>query len=310
MVKIKILRIIFLFSILLAAMTSAAFGAVVVGERVTFDLTFPRPREEVTPVVHFRVEGGPVNLSIGYSVSFPPPGPTGIGSPNTGTFNTGTHTFRLSRFTIPDPAPHEMCFSIYVRLAGGAGAPQPLISGACLRRDIRVASTGRGDRRVLPDLPSGTLPDLVVVRPHLRTSHGHTLSTLDRGTASGRADVYFGIANLGGTVAEGVEWKVVINFERCVYWDYNPGGLDRGGIPNIAARRVGSIPRIAPGQSVFVEVKFHEPVMTYIDSSQEQRWVPCEIRGVKIELDPSNRIREGNEGNTFIFPGSWTPIFE
>jgi len=309
MKKIRIFSFIFYFSILLATMSSASFAAVVVGERVTFSPPYTRPSEEVTPVVHFRVEGGPVNLSIGYTATFSS-GPPVEGAPKTGTFNTGTRTFQLSRLRIPDPAPYEICFTVNVSFVGTAGAPQTLISGACLKKNIRVAITGRGDRRVLPDLASGTLPDLVVVNPQLRTSHGHTLSTLDRGTAAGRADVHFGIANLGGTTAERVDWKVVINFERCVYWDYNPGGLDTGGIPPIAARRVGTIPRIAPGETVHVSTQFQESVMTYIDSGQEQRWVPCEIIGVKIELDPSNWIREGNEGNTFIFPGSRTPIVE
>jgi hypothetical protein len=304
MIKERIFYVILSLSILLAAMTSASFAAVIVGQRLAFDPPSPRPTEEVTPVVHFQVEGGPVNLSIGYTAVLSLSGATVIGTSITGTFPTGTNTARLSRLTIPDPAPNEISFSVFVKIAGGTGAPQSLISGAYLKRDIRVASTGRGYRGVLPDLSSGTLPDLVDIRPDISTRKPSGR------LGSGEAHIQFSIANVGGTVAEGVEWKVVINFNQCVYWDYNPGGLDRGGLPSIAAKRVGSIRRIAPGQSVFVEVKFHEPVMTYINSSQVQRWVPCEIVGAKIEIDPNNRIREGNEDNTFIFPRSLTPIHE
>jgi hypothetical protein len=277
---------------------------VVVGERVTFDSAFPRPGDEVTPIVHFRVEGGPVNLSIGYVTTSPLPYPTAL---SIGTFNTGAHNFRLSRFRIPDPAPSEICLSINVSFVGTAGAPQPLITGACLRGDIRVSGTGRGERHVLRDLPSWTLPDLAVVRHSLHTSHGYP-GTLGRGTA----DISFGIANLGGTAAEGVEWKVVLNFIDCVRELLGSGfgrRLDTSGLGAPPARRVGSIPRIAPGETVDVRARFSESRMSYITGSfrQEQRWVPCEIVGVKVEIDPNNRIREASEGNNiFIFPGSRT----
>ncbi|HEX9902824.1 MAG TPA: CARDB domain-containing protein [Acidobacteriota bacterium] len=304
MIKEKIFFAILSLAILLATMTSASLAAVIVGQRVTFDPAAPRPGETVTPVVHFQVEGGPVNLSLSYGAVLPSSGATVVGTAITGTFPTGTNTARLSRFTISDPAPHEICFSIFVKIAGGTGAPQLLIERACLKRDIRVASTGTGERGVLPDLASGTLPDLVIVRPELNTKKPSAY------LGAGEATVQFSIANLGGRVAEGVEWKVVINFDRCVRWDYNPGGLDRGGLPPVVAKRVGSIPRIAPGQSVFVNVKFNETVMTYIDSGQTQRWVSCDIYGAKIVVDPNNRIREGNEDNTFIFPRSRTPINE
>ncbi len=302
MKKIKIFSVIFPFFLLLAAMTTASFAAVVVGERVTFDRPYPRPGEEVTPVVHFRVEGGPVSLSISYNARFSSGLPL-IGAPTTGTFNTGTGTLQLSRLRIPDPAPYEICFTIYVSFVGRAEPPQLLISEACWKKNIRVATTGRGERRVLPDLVSGTLPDLVVVGPP-------NLETSERSgrLGSGRVDVRFGIANLGGTTAEGVDWKVVINYIRCVEM-VRLGHLETSGL-GVSTRRVGTIPRIAPGETVHVSTQFQESVMTYIDSGQEQHWVPCEITGAKIEVDPSNRIREQNETNTFIFPGSRTPIFE
>ena len=301
MKKIRIFSIILPFSILLATMTSASFAAVVVGERVTFDRPYPRPGDEVTPVVHFRVEGGPVNLSIGYTARFSSGLPL-VGTPTTGTFNTGTGTLQLSRLRIPDPAPYEICFAIYVSFVGRAEPPQLLISEACWKKNIRVAHTGRGERRVLPDLASGTLPDLVVIRPELDTSERSGR------LGSGRAYVRFGITNLGGTTAEGVEWKVVINYIRCVEM-VHLGHLETSGL-GASTNRVGTIPRIAPGETVHVSTQVNETVMTYIDSSQDQHWVPCEIVGAKIELDPSNRIREQNDDNTFIFPGSQTPIFE
>jgi len=304
MIKEKIFFVILSLSILLSAMTSASLAAVIVGQRVTFDPAAPRPGENVTPVVHFQVEGGPVNLSLSYGAVLPSSGATVVGTSINGTFPTGANTARLSRFTISDPAPHEICFNIFVKIAGGAGTPQLLISGACLRRDIRVASTGTGERGVLPDLASGTLPDLVIVRPELNTKIASAY------LGAGEATVQFSIANLGGRVAEAVEWKVVINFTECVHQSYVVGGIDSRGIPVIVAKRTGSIPRIAPGQSVFVNVKFSESVMTFIDSGQTQRWVPCDIYGAKIEVDPNNRIREGSEDNTFIFPRSRTPIKE
>jgi hypothetical protein len=302
MKKIKILSITFCFSILLAIMTSASLAAVVVGERVTFDRPYPGPGDEVTPVVHLRVEGGPVNLSISYTARFSSGLPL-MGTPTTGTLNTGTGTLRLSRLRIPDPAPYEICFTIYVSFVGGTEPPQLLISEACWKKNIRVAATGRSERRVLPDLASGTLPDLVVVGPP-------ELDTSERPgrLGSGRADVRFGIANLGGTAAEGVEWKVVINYFRCVEM-VHVGHLETSGL-GASSSRVGTIPRIAAGETVHVSTQFNETVMTYIDSGQEQHWVPCEIIGAKIELDPNNRIREQNDNNTFIFPGSRTPIFE
>ncbi len=104
MLKIKTFGIIFLSLILFAAMTSASFAAVVVGERVTFDRTYPRPGDEVTPVVHFRVEGGPVNLSIGYTATFSS-GPSVVLTSTTDTFNTGARTMQLSRLRIPNPVP-------------------------------------------------------------------------------------------------------------------------------------------------------------------------------------------------------------
>jgi len=305
MLKIKTFGIIFLFFfILFAAMTSASFAAVVVGERVTFDRTYPRAGDEVTPVVHFRVEGGPVNLSMGYTAAFSS-GASGVFTSRIGTFNTGAHTMQLSRLRIPNPAPNEICLTISVNLAGSAEPSQILISNACLRRDIRVASTGRGGRRVLPDLASGTRPDLVVLNPDLNTS------ARCGGLGGGRADVRFGIANLGGTAAEGVEWKVIINYHQCVRMrQWTPfETLETSGIPPITVRRVGTIPRIAPGETVPVSTHF-DTTMTYIDSGGDQQWVPCEILGVKIDLDPSNRIREQNDTNTFIFPGSRTPIAE
>ncbi len=307
MLKTRAFSIIFFFPILLASMVSVSFAAAIVGERVSFSPLYPRPGEEVTPIVHFRVEGGPVNLSIGYTATFPS-GSSMEGAPKTGNFDTGVRTLQLSRLRIPNPAPYEICLTAKVRFAGATEA-QTLVSGACLKKNIRVANAGRGDRRVLRDLPSSTRPDLVVVNPHLSTSHGHTLSPLDSGAAHGRAEVAFGVANQGGTAAEGVEWKVVINFSRCVE-TVSPFSLERSGIPRIAVRRVGTIPHIAPGETVPVSTHFQESEMTYIDSGGTQRWVPCEITGVKIELDPSNRIREENDTNIFIFPGSQTPIVE
>jgi len=304
MIKEKPFLVFLFLSVLFAALTSASFAAVVVGQSVTFDPAAPRPGEEVTPVVRFQVEGGPVNLSLSYVAELSYPHVTVVGTAITGTYPTGTNTARLSRFSIPDPAPNEICFSISVNKMGGGGAPQLLFDGVCLRRDIRVASAGRGERGVLPERASGTPPDLVIVKPELNTKKP------SRYLGAGEANVQFHVSNLGGTVAENVEWKVVINFDRCVRWDYNPGGVDRAGIPPVVAKRTGSIPRIAPGQSVFVNVKFSESLMTYIDSGQTQRWVPCDIFGAKIEVDPNSRIREGNEDNTFIFPRSRTPIKE
>ena len=303
MKKERVFYVILSFAILWMAVTSASWAAVVVGQRVTFEPAAPRPGESITPVVHFQVEGGPVNLSLSYVAELYSPRVTVVGTAIAGTFPTGANTARLSRFTVPDPAPVEISFSISVKREGGTGAPQLLVDKAYLRRDIRVISIGRGDRRALPDLASGTLPDLVIVKPELNTKKPSAY------LGAGEANVQFYVANMGGTTAENVEWKVIINYLKCIE-RVTPGRLNTSGIPTLVARRTGSIPRIAPGQSVFVSVKFNETVMTYIDSGQTQRWVSCDIVGGKIVVDPNNRIREGNEDNTFIFPRSRTPIEE
>lgn len=291
--------------IFVIAISSLSFAVTLVGERVVFEPPNPMPGQEVTPVVHFSVQGGPVYLGISYTIRGTPAAHT-----PTLSFNaiTGSNTLRLPSFRIPDPAPYEICFDISYFIVGANPARTGrLVSNACLKRNLRVASTGRGERRELPDLPvADSLPDLTVVRGEI----SHYPSQYAPG---GHANMHISIANLGGTTAENVPWKAIINYILCWYVDWSPGTLDTFGLGKSAVK-YGRIPRIAPGETVTVTAKFTEHVIETYDPwgrAHQKEWRYCEIFAARIDVDSPNRIRELNEGNnTFIFPWSRNPMWE
>lgn len=132
----------------------------IIGERVEFAPANPLPGQAVTLTVHFRVQGGPVSHATRMEVVTTPPAAAGPTAPTIilGSLDPGRHVQRFT-YTIPDPAPSRICFSIV-----------GLIRDACLESRIAVASIGVGLTTTASTTPSAApapVPGGVVEKPDL-----------------------------------------------------------------------------------------------------------------------------------------------
>lgn len=150
----------------------AAPGPAVIGKRVEFSPSSVAPGEQITPTVHFTVEGGRVELHAQWAIVLPPePGgrlrPTVVGSVVGGTFDPGDRSLALPLFEVPENI-SSLCFTVQAGI-GAAATRQTLVEGACLSEtvlSIRAADPGRNSRiRVMTPDPGTAVGDGVVFMP-------------------------------------------------------------------------------------------------------------------------------------------------
>jgi hypothetical protein len=131
---------------------------VVIGERVEFLPSNPRPGETVRMAVHFRVEVPPETpmASVRTEMSFTTDPRLIDGRSVGGIYFQGSHTLSFA-FIIPDPAPQRICFNVYAHFPGTGLTSALLIHNACLNARFHLASLGTGQRVVI-DSPPGSPP--------------------------------------------------------------------------------------------------------------------------------------------------------
>lgn len=165
-------KILSFFCLVISLPLLAATGPAVIGKRVEFSPSSVAPGEQITPTVHFTVEGGRVELYAQYVIVLPPgpggrPRPTVVGSVVSGTFEPGDRSLALPLFQVPQSI-SSLCFTVQAGI-GAAAARQTLVEGACLSEtvlSIRAADPGRNSSILVmtPD-PGTAVGDGVVFRP-------------------------------------------------------------------------------------------------------------------------------------------------
>ena len=115
-----VLLIVVFASIYALCVASSYAQTVVVGERIDFSPSDPRPGQTVFMAIRFRVEGSgprvPMDISVVEGTRTPDPAhPTLSG----GTFAPSSRPYTLNiGYRIPDPVPPRLCFSIYAHFPG------------------------------------------------------------------------------------------------------------------------------------------------------------------------------------------------
>ena len=157
---------------------SSFAGPTIMGESVEFllprDIRDIRSRPQITMMIHFRVEGGSVNLShMEFRTNPPPtvPPPTVIGGgpvTGSGTFNPGSHVAVLTYYLpldadgIPNLPSRSIAFDIWVNFQDARRYPQCIFSNACLETYMMLTSGGRGRRVATPMAP---MPPVKSIKP-------------------------------------------------------------------------------------------------------------------------------------------------
>lgn len=134
---------------------------IVIGERVEFSPSSPRPGQTLFIGIRFRVEGSgarvPMDISVVEGTRTPDPahptlsGSTFAPSPSPYTLNIG--------YRIPDRVPPRICFNIYAHFPGTGLRSALLFHNACLGARLYLASSGTAQRVMFVEgVPAGSPP--------------------------------------------------------------------------------------------------------------------------------------------------------
>ncbi len=134
---------------------------VIVGERIEFSPSNPRPGQILFMGIRFRVEGSgsrvPMDISVVEGTRTPDPAhPTLSG----GSFAPSSSPYTLNiGYRIPDPVPPRICFSLYAHFPGTGLRSALLFHNACLGTRLYLASSGTAQRVTFAEgAPAGSPP--------------------------------------------------------------------------------------------------------------------------------------------------------
>ena len=134
---------------------------VVIGERIEFSPSSPRPGQTLFIGIRFRVEGSgsrvPMDISVVEGTRTPDPAhPTLSGS----TFAPSSSPYTLNiGYRIPDPVPPRICLSVYAHFPGTGLRSALLFHNACLGARLYLASSGTAERVTFVEgVPAGSPP--------------------------------------------------------------------------------------------------------------------------------------------------------
>jgi hypothetical protein len=156
-----VLQIVVLNSICALFVAYSYAQPVVIGERIEFSPSNPRPGQTVFMGIRFRVEGSgprvPMDISVVEGTGTPDPAHPILSG---GTFAPSSSPYTLNiGYRIPDRVPPRLCFNIYAHFPRTALRSTLLFHNACLGARLYLTSSGTAQRVMFVEgVPAGSPP--------------------------------------------------------------------------------------------------------------------------------------------------------